>query len=149
MKVKKPDGSARICIDFKRVNAVTTPLPFYMLRVEEVLEQVGRRRVLSKLDLSKGYYQVPMTPSDIEKTCFVCHRVKHEFTRMPFDIRNAPSVFQELMTKLLSEFKDYSSSYMDDVVIFSENWQDHKRHVRELLSRLKGAGRTVNPDKCH
>ena len=53
------------------------------------------------------------------------------------------------MTKLLSECKDYSSPYMDDVVIFSENWQNHKRHVREVLSRLKGAGLRVNPDKCH
>ena len=57
--VRKPDGSARICIDFKKINATTTPLPFYMPRVEEVLEQVGKSRVISKLDLSKGYYQVP------------------------------------------------------------------------------------------
>ena len=53
--VRKPDGSARICVDFKQINAVTTPLPFYMPRVEEVLEAVGRSSVISKLVLSKGY----------------------------------------------------------------------------------------------
>ena len=91
--VRKPDGTARICIDFNAINAVTTPLPFYMPRVEEVLEQVGRSKVLSKLDLTKGYYQVPMFPGDIEKTAFVCHQGKYEFLRMPFGVRNAPAVF--------------------------------------------------------
>ena len=54
--VMKPDGSARLCIDFKAINAITTPLPFYMPRVEEVLERVRKSKVISKIDLSKGYY---------------------------------------------------------------------------------------------
>ena len=81
--VKKPDGSARICIDFKAIDAVTTPLPFYMPRVEEVLQQVGKSTVISKLDLTKGYYQVPMSPGDIEKTAFVCHRGNTNFSGCP------------------------------------------------------------------
>jgi len=74
--VRKPDGAARLCIDFKAINAVTTPLPFYMPRVEEVLEKVGKAKVISKLDLTKGYYQVPMHEADIEKTAFICHQGK-------------------------------------------------------------------------
>ena len=72
--VKKSDGSARICVDFKRINAVTTPLPFYMPRVEEVLEQVGRSKVISKLDLSKGYYQVPMVVPIFSSLLWKGHR---------------------------------------------------------------------------
>ena len=146
MTVRKPDGSARICVDFKRINAITTPLPFYMPWVEEVLEQVGRSRVISKLD--KSYYQVPMVVADIPKTCFICHRGKYEFVRMPFGVRNAPAVFQALMTKLLSECKSFYSPYMDDVVIYSSSWEEHKVHVREVLRKLKGAGLMVNPAKC-
>ena len=67
MTVRKPDGSARLCVDFKLINKVTTPLPFYMPRLEKVLEAVGRSRGISKMDLSKGYYQVPMRSSDIAK----------------------------------------------------------------------------------
>ena len=146
--VKKPDGSARICVDFKRINAITTPLPFYMPWVEEVLEQVGRSKVISKLDLSKGYYQVLMVVADIPKICFVCHRGKYEFLHMPFGVRNAPAVFQALMTKLLIECKRFCSPYMDDVVIYSSSWEEHKVHVREVLRKLKGACLTVNPTKC-
>ena len=119
--VRKPDGSAHICVDFKRINAITTPLPFYMPQVEEVLEQVGRSRVISKLDLSKGYYQVPMVVADIPKTCFICHRGKYEFLRMPFGVRNAPATFQALMTKLLSECNSFFSPYMDDIVVLGKN----------------------------
>ena len=98
--VRKPDGSARLCIDFKAINAITTPLPFYMPRVEVVLEHVGKSSVISKIDLTKGYYQVPMYPDDVPKTAFICHQGKFEFLRMPFGVRNAPAVFQELMQKL-------------------------------------------------
>ena len=64
-----------------------------MPRVEEVLEAVGSAKVLSKLDLSKGYYQVLMDERDVEKTAFICHKGKYEFLRMPFGVRNAPAVF--------------------------------------------------------
>ena len=147
--VRKPDGTAHICIDFKRINAITTPVPFYMPRVEEVLEQVGKSRVLSKLDLSKGYYQVPMAPEYIEKTSFVCHRGKFEFVRMPFGVRNAPAVFQALMTRLLSDCKNVCSRYMDDIFIFSRDWQEHRIHVRQVLQKLKEAGLMANPANCH
>jgi len=98
--VRKPDGSARLCVDYKRINAVTTPQPFYMPQVEEVLESVGKARFISKMDLAKGYYQIRVKENDIGKTAFVCHRGRYEFTRMPFGVMNAPAIFQELMQDL-------------------------------------------------
>ena len=64
--VRKPDGTAHLCVDFKAINQITEPIPFYMPRVEEVLESVGKSSIISKLDLTKGYYQVPMHPEDIK-----------------------------------------------------------------------------------
>ena len=147
--VRKPDGTARLCIDFKAINAITTPLPFYMPRVEEVLERVGKSRVISKINLTKGYYQVPMHPEDIEKTAFICHEGKYEFLRMPFGVRNAPAVFQELMQKLFRGCQSFCSPYMDDLVIYSESWGEHVHHVRRVLTCLREAGLTANPAKCH
>ena len=151
--VKKPDGSARICIDFKAIN-ITTPVPLYMPRVEEVLEHVGKSHVLSKIDLSKGYYQVPTFPGDIHKTAFVCHQGKFEFLRMPFGIRNAPAIFQQLMQKLFRGCREFCSPYMDDLIIYSSSWKEHVVHVRKVLqclreAGLREAGLTANPAKCY
>ena len=67
---------------------------------------------------------------------------------MPFGVRNAPAVFQALMTRILTDCKTFSSPYMDDVIIYSNSWAEHKVHVREVLGRLKKAGMTANPAKC-
>ena len=147
--VRKPDGTARLCVNFKKkINAVTRQQPFYMPKVEEVLEGVGKATFISKLDLSKGYYQIKMKDSDVPKTAFICHRGKFEFLRMPFGVRNAPAVLQELMQTLLNTHKAFSTAYMDDVVIFSDNWEDHLRHIDMVLTTLRQAGLTANPKKC-
>ena len=105
--VRKPDGTARLCIDFKAINAVTAPLPFYTPRIEQVLQGVGKSCVISKIDMTKGYYQIPMHPDDVHKTVFICHQGKFEFLRMPFGVRNAPAVFQELMQRLFRKCKGF------------------------------------------
>ena len=95
--VKKPDGTARLCVDYRMLNSLTHQTPFYMPRIDEVLEEVGQASFISKLDLTKGYYQIPVKEEDIPKTCFVCHRGRYEFTRMPFGVKNSPAIFQQLM----------------------------------------------------
>ena len=146
--VRKPNGKIRLCVDFKRTNAITRPAPFFMPRVEEIVEDVGQSKFISTMDLAKGYYQVLMEPKDQEKTAFVCHAGHFQFTRMPFGVRNAPAMFQKLMDKVLKEVKGYARAYMDDIVVFSSSWENHVRHVRQVLKLLNQAGLTVNPEKC-
>ena len=128
--VCKPDGSARLCVDVKAINRITQPDPFYMPRVEEFLESVGKARFISKIDLTKGYYQVPMATADIPKTTFTCHKGRFEFLRMPFRVK---VVFQELIQTIFREDSLYCSPYMDDLIIFSSCWSDHVKHVRKVL----------------
>ena len=90
-----------------------------------------------------------MSPGNIEKTAFVCHQGKYEFLRIPFGVRNAPAVFQKLMQKLFRKCREFCSPYMDDLVIYSESWDDHRNHVRTVLQCLREAGLTVIPAKCH
>ena len=146
--VKKPDGTTRLCVDYRRINDITRQIPFYMPRVEEVLEGVGQARYISKLDLSKGYYQIPVKESDTTKTTFICHRGRFQFTRMPFGVKNAPAIFQELMQGVLKNCTDFSTAYMDDVVIYSHSWTDHVKHINRVLTALRKANLTVNPTKC-
>jgi len=118
-----------------------------MPRVEEVLEGVGQARWVSKLDLTKGYYQVQVAPGDIPKTAFVCHRGQYEFLRMPFGVKNAPACFQVVMQTIFRNHA-HCTPYMDDLVIFSDSWEDHLIHIKMTLETLESAGLTANPSKC-
>ena len=138
--VRKPDGSTHLCVDFKAINQVTVQAHFYMPRVEEGLESVGKSQYISKIDLTNGYYQIPMVEEDIGKTAFTCYRGWFEFLRMPFGVKNAPAIFQELMQSVFKNDRDHCSPYMDDIVIFSQTWEDHVRHIRSGLARLRAAG---------
>ena len=146
--VRKADGSARLCVDFRKINGLTRQMPFFMPRVEEVVEGIGRAKFVSKIDLSKGFYQVPLTKAAMEKTAFTCHRGAFHFTRMPFGVKNAPACFQTLMQRVLADVTEFSTAYMDDVVIYSPTWEDHVVHVNQVLDRIGRAGLTVNPKKC-
>ena len=146
--VKRPDGTARLCVDYRKLNSLTRQTPFYMPRIDEVLEEVGQASFISKLDLTKGYYQIPVKEEDIPKTCFVCHRGRYEFTRMTFSVKNAPAIFQQLMQSVLRDTLTYATAYMDDMIIYSRSWDEHVRQIRNVMDRLRDANLTVNPAKC-
>ena len=146
--VPKKDGSVRICVDYRRLNDVTVGDPFYMVTLEEILEKVGGARVMSKLDLSKGFYQVEVDAQSQEKTAFVCPFGKFEFKRMPFGLKNAPALFQRCMEVVLHNCYRFSAPYIDDVLVFSENPEDHAVHLRQVILELCRSGMTVKESKC-
>ena len=89
--VKNKDGSWRMCVDYRRVNAATKFYCFPLPRLDEALDAVAGCSVFSSLDLAMAYHQVPVTLSDVEKTAFITHAVLFEMTKMPFGLCNAPS----------------------------------------------------------
>ena len=146
--VQKKDKTLRMCIDYRRLNAVTQddlyPLPI----IEELLDRVSGACYISTLDLAKGYYQIPVKPEDQEKTAFVTSIGKYEFLKMPFGLKGAPSTFQRTMDDLLRPHKLFSSAYIDDIVIYSPTWNDHLSHLRAVLTTLRMSGLTVKLRKC-
>ena len=146
--VPKKDGSVRICIDYRRLNEITVGDPFYMVTLEEILEKAGGAKIMSKLDLSKGFYQVEVDSRSQEKTAFVCPFGKFEFRRMPFGLKNAPALFQRCMETVLHSCYAFSAPYIDDVLIFSEDPGSHVDHLRQVLQELDKHGLTVKESKC-
>ena len=146
--VPKKTGDIRFVVDYRCLNNVTVPDPYVMPRIEVLLEMMGKANIYSKLDLKKGYYQVPVVSHHQvshhqDKTAFVTEWGKFKFTVMPFGLRNAPSTFQRLMDVVLQGTSKFTRCYIDDISIFSQNWTDHLVHIREVLSKLERAGLTL------
>ncbi len=147
--VPKPDGTLRFCNDFRRVNEVSEFDGYPMPRVDELLDRLGRARFISTLDLTKGYWQVPLTDRAKPKTAFSTPRGHWQYRVLPFGLHGAPATFQRMMDILLRPHQEYAAAYIDDVVIHSETWEDHLERLRRVLGELRRAGLTANPRKCH
>ncbi|CAM4524897.1 unnamed protein product [Lepidochelys kempii] len=146
--VPKPDGEIRFCVDYRKLNAVTRPDNYPMPRTDELLEKLGRAQFISSLDLTKGYWQVPLDESAKERSAFITHLGLYEFNVLPFGLRNAPATFQRLVDGLLAGLGEYAVAYLDDVAIFSDSWADHLEHLQKVLERIREAGLTVKAKKC-
>ncbi len=146
--VPKTDGSVRFCVDYSKVNAVSKFDAYPMPRVDELLDRLGTARFYSTLDLTKGYWQIPLSPLSKEKSAFTTPFGLHQFVTLPFGLFGAPATFQRLMDKILRPHTAYAAAYLDDIIIYSQDWQRHMVHLREVLRALRGAGLTANPKKC-
>jgi len=118
--VKKKDGSARVCIDFRALNEDSYPLP----RTNEVLNELGKAQWFSKLDLKAGYWQIVLDPEDRHKTAFMTRDGLFEFLVMPFNLTSAPATFQRLMDTVLSDLLWHKVMvFLDDIIVYSETWE--------------------------
>ncbi|CAM4686103.1 unnamed protein product [Lepidochelys kempii] len=129
--VPKPDGEIRFCMDYRKLNAVTRPDNYPMPRTDELLEKLGRAQIISTLDLTKGYWQVPLDESAKERSAFTAHVGLYEFNVLPFGLRNSPATFQRLVDGLLAGLGEYAVTYLDDVAIFSDSWAEHLEDLQK------------------
>ena len=145
--VKKKDGSNRVCVDFRKLNKITEVDPEPMTTAEDLFRRLSGKKYLSKIDLTKGYWQIPVAPEDVHKTAFVTPDGQYEFTRMPFGTVNSGATLVRGLRKILEGMPGVGS-YIDDIVIFSDSWEDHIKTLKELFSRLRKARITARPTKC-
>ena len=146
--VPKPDGTYRFCNDFRKLNEASAFDAYPMPRVDELIEQLGPARFISTLDLTKGYWQVPLTKRSREKTAFATPDGLYQNTVLPFGLHGAPATFQRMMDRILRAHREYAAAYIDDIVIHSSTWTLHLHHLRVVLGALRTAGLTANPQKC-
>ncbi|MEL7520459.1 MAG: retropepsin-like aspartic protease/reverse transcriptase, partial [Cyanobacteria bacterium J06553_1] len=134
----KKDGTLRMCVDYRGINALTQKIRYPLPRIEELFDVLGRAKIFSRLDLKSGYHQLRMHPDAIHKTAFVTRFGQFEYVTAPFGLTNLPSYFQKLMqTTFRNEFFKFVIIYLDDIVIFSNSVEEHAHHLEIVLTRLR------------
>ena len=144
--VPKPDGNYRFCTDFRKLNSVTKTDSFPIPRIDDCIEKIGRAKFVSKLDLLKGYWQVPLTVRAQKLSAFVTPTGLYQYKVMPFGMKNAPATFQRLIQQLTGDLVG-CEGYIDDVIIYSSSWEHHVDLLHQLFSTLSQANLTVNVAK--
>ena len=140
--VPKPDGTIRFCNDFRKLNEISKFDAYPMPRIDELIERLGTVRYISTLDLTKGYWQVPLAPEAQEKTAFATPDGLFHYRKLPFGLHGAPPTFQRLMDRVLRPHRGYAAAYIDDIVIHGSEWDTHVKQVSAVLQALREAGLT-------
>ena len=146
--IKKRDGTYRFVVDYRKLNNITIPDKYPLPRLEQALQYVAGYKFYSKLDLRAGYFQIPIQESDRHKTAFITTHGLYEFNVLAQGLRNSPPSFQRIMSDLLLPCKQFCFVYLDDVLIFSHNFNQHLQHLHRVLSILNQHKFQLNTDKC-
>ena len=146
--IVRKDSSLRLCVDYRRLNSNSKADAYPMPWVDDLIDLVAGSPYITTLDLTKGYWQVPVAKEDREKTAFTTPFGLYQFTRIPFGLQGAPATFQRMVDKLLNGLNEFAGAYIDDVIVFSKTWSDHLHHLEEVLGKIQEAGLTVKWKKC-
>ncbi|GFV23447.1 retrovirus-related Pol polyprotein from transposon 297 [Trichonephila clavipes] len=143
------NGSIRLCVDYRHLNSFTIADAYPMQNAKDLLFEVGQANYITVLDLTKGYWQIPMAEEAKPYTAFVTHHGHYQFCVMPFGMKNAGSTFQKVMDQVLVKHRAYCRSYIDDVAVFSKTWEQHMKHLCVVFQTIQKVGFTINLKKCN
>ena len=141
--VPKSNGTYRMCTDYRKVNSVTKTYSFPIPRIDDCIDKVGNSKYVTKFDLLKGFWKVPLTDRAKEVSAFATPNGLYQYKVMPFGMKNSPATFQRLVNNVICGL-DGCGAYIDDVIIYSDSTSDHLQRIRKFFDRLSEAKLTVN-----
>lgn len=147
--VPKPDGSLRMCIDYRALNRITVKNKYPLPRIDDLLDQLSGATVFSGLDLVTGYYQLRMKEEDIPKTAFRTHIGLYQWRVLSLGLANAPSTFQSAMNEIFADYiGKFVCVYLDDILVYSRTPEEHLEHLECVLKRLADNQLYLKLKKC-
>jgi hypothetical protein len=147
--VKKKDQTLRMGVDYRPLNEVTIKNKYPLPWIDILFDQLTRARVFSKIDLRSGYHQIRIWPEDIPKTAFTTRYGLFEYLVMSFGLINAPAHFTYLMNSVfMPELDKFVVVFIDDILIYSKNEEEHAQHLRVVLTRLREHQLCAKFSKC-
>ena len=147
--VKKKSGEYRFCVDYRQLNTKLRNDVYPLPVINDVTDALGGATIFTHLDLASGYWQIPIAEKDRHKTAFILPNGLYQFTVLPFGISTAPSIFQRAMDFVLSGLKyEKCLVYIDDIIIYSKDFEQHMKDIEMVLDRLNSFDMTVKITKC-
>ena len=146
---KKKDGSLCLCVDYRGLNRITRKDRYPLPLISDLLDAPSKARIYTKLDLRHAYHLLRVAEGDEPKTAFRTRYGSYEWRVVPEGLTNAPASFQRFLNTLFADLLDVTVIvYLDDILIYSDDPNDHTKHVREVLRRLREAGLYCKLPKC-
>lgn len=140
----------RMVFDYSKLNTQTITDRYPIPDINLTLQNLGNAKFFSTIDLESGYHQVNIKKSDREKTAFAINGAKYEFVRMPFGLKNAPSIFPRCVDDILKpNIGKFAYVYIDDVLIFSKSEEEHIEHTTTIINALHNANMKISGEKSH
>ena len=147
--VTKKDGSTRFCVDYRRLNSLTTKDMYPLPRIDDSMRLLLNQEWFSTMDLASRYWQVAMSPEAKQKAAFVMNEGLFQFRVMPFGLCNAPATFERLMDRVLRGMRwSRCLVYLDDVISFGRSVPEALARLEEVLTRLSDFGLQLKAKKC-
>ena len=147
--VKKKDGSVRPCVDYRLLNKVTKVDAFPIPKVDDCIDSISGAKLFSTLDLTSGYFQIPLKEEDIPKSAFTSKYGLYEFKSLPFGMVNSGATFERVMELALKGLQWQTCIiYIDDCIVFGQTFDDHMIRLKEVLDRFRQANLKLKPKKC-
>jgi hypothetical protein len=147
--VKTKDGSLRLCVDYRGLNAMTMKDRIPLRLIGEALDRLANAKIYTKLDVKDAYHNLRIAKGDEWKTAFRTKYGLYEHLVMPFGLTNAPASFQHRMNEVLSDYLDvFCIAYLDDILIYLDDLEQHHQHVRRILETVEEVGLMLKASKC-
>lgn len=147
--VKKPGGGLRLYVDYRKLNEITEKDRYPLPLIKETLSRVCRAKIFTKIDIIAAFNRLRMAEGEEWKTAFATRWGLYEYLVLPFGLTGGPSSFQRYINKALKEFlDDFATAYLDDILIYSKNMKKHRKHVAQVLQRLREFGLQADITKC-
>lgn len=146
---KKANGGLRFCVDYRKLNSITVKDRYPLPLIEETLTRIGKAKIFTKLDIRQAFHRLRLAPEHEDLSAFRTRYGAYKYKVLPFGLCNGPASFQRYINgKLIGYLDKFCSAYIDDILIYSDNVEEHTQHVRLILERLREANLQVDIKKC-
>jgi transposase InsO family protein len=147
--VKKPNGSLRFCVDFRKLNLLSRKDRYPLPLIDETLARISQAKIFTKLDIRQAFHRIRIHPDSEELTTFRTRYGAYKYKVLPFGLTNGPATYQRYMNDVLFDYlDDFCTAYLDDILIYSDDPLTHYEHVNKVLQRLRDAGLQADIRKC-